>query len=54
MIDALFTTKKIFEKQMKKLNIPSEIPCFLKTTLSGTAFALRRLGALKVNEKREK
>ena len=37
IIDALFTIKKIFEKQMKKLNIPIAIPCFLKATLSGTA-----------------
>ena len=37
IIAALFTIKKIFEKHMKKLNIPIAIPCFLKTTLSGTA-----------------
>ena len=54
IIVALFTIKKIFEKQMKKLNIPIAIPCFLKATLSGTVFVLRRLVALKVNEKKEK
>ena len=37
IIDALFTITKIFEKHMKKLNIPIAIPCFLKATLSGTA-----------------
>ena len=37
IIAALFTITKIFEKHMKKLNIPIAIPCFLKATLSGTA-----------------
>ena len=37
IIDALFTIKKNFEKQMKKLNIPIAIaiPCLLKATLFG-------------------
>ena len=52
IIDALFTIKKNFEKQMKKLNIPIAIPCLLKTTPSGTVFVLRRLGALKVKAKK--
>ena len=54
IIDALFTIKKNFEKQMKKLNIPIAIPCLLKATLSVTAFVLRRLGALKVKAKKKK
>ena len=54
IIDALFTIKKNFEKQMKKLNIPIAIPCLLKATLSGNAFVLRRLGALKVKAKKNK
>ena len=52
IIDALFTIKKNFEKQMKKLNIPIAIPCLLKATVSGTAFVLGRLGALKVKAKK--
>ena len=39
---------------MKKLNIPIAIPCLLKATLSGNAFVLRRLGALKVKAKKNK
>ena len=54
IIDALFTIRKNFEKQMKKLNIPIAIPCLLKATLSGNAFVLRRLGALKVKAKKNK
>ena len=54
IIDALLTIKKNFEKQMKKLNIPIAIPCLLKATLSGNAFVLRRLGALKVKAKKNK
>ena len=47
------TIKKDFEKQMKKLNIPIAIPCLLKATLFGTAFVLRRLGALKVKARKK-
>ena len=54
IIDTLFTTKKNFEKQMNKLNIPIAIPCLLKATLLGTAFVLRRLGISKVKAKKMK
>ena len=37
---------------MKKLNIPTAIPCLLKANLFGTAFVLRRLDALKVKVKK--
>ena len=42
--------------QMKKVNIPSAIPCLLKATLFGTAFVLRRLGTtsnVKAKKKKE-
>ena len=52
IIDTLFTTKKNFEKQMKKLNIPIAIPCLPKATLIGTAFCFEKTQYFKSKSKK--